>query len=80
MTKLERLSLNSCKLDHELLETLATALETNTVLQELNLYSNDINSEGALIVAKIIKDKINLKILGLSNNAIGFSGAREIAS
>lgn len=63
-----------------MLEVLATSLEANTVLAELNLYSNDINSEGAVIVAKMIKDKSSLNILGLSNNCIGFGGAREIAS
>jgi Ran GTPase-activating protein (RanGAP) involved in mRNA processing and transport len=80
MPNLLRLSLNSCKITEELLESLAVALESNVKLTDLNLYSNDIHTDSAPIVARIIKDKTSLRTLGLSNNCIGFGGAREIAS
>ena len=57
MPNLLRLSLNSCKITEELLEALAVALECNVKLTDLNLYSNDIHTDSAPIVARIIKDK-----------------------
>ena len=63
-----------------MLEVLCDSLAGNTNLIELNLYSNDINSEGAKVIAQMIKDKVHMKCLGLSNNYIGHMGAREIAA
>lgn len=47
MTNLKKLSLNSCTLDQELLQELVNSLSGNESLTDLNLYSNEINSEGA---------------------------------
>ena len=47
MTSLKKLSLNSCTLDQELLQELVNSLSANESLTDLNLYSNEINSEGA---------------------------------
>lgn len=80
MPRLSKLSLNSCQLDSDLLLELATSLADNEVLTDLNLYSNDINSEGAKVIADLLKNKVNMKCLGLSNNYIGHGGAREIAA
>lgn len=64
----------------DLLQELSDSLTDQNCLTDLNLYSNEINSEGAKIIAGMLKNKVNLKALGLSNNYIGHGGAREIAS
>lgn len=46
----------------------------------LNLYSNDINAEGAVLLSELLANKTKLKTLGLSNNIIGHGGARELAN
>jgi Ran GTPase-activating protein (RanGAP) involved in mRNA processing and transport len=51
MTGLKKLSLNSCTLDQELLQELVNSLAANESLTDLNLYSNEINSEGAQMIA-----------------------------
>lgn len=76
---MKKLSLNSCQLDHVLMEELRVSLHDNESLVSLNLYSNEINSEGAQLIAKLLHNKSNLKTLGLSNNFIGHGGALEIA-
>lgn len=48
---LRKLSLNSCQLDVTLLEELKDALLDAELLQALNLYSNDINAEGAQLIS-----------------------------
>jgi Ran GTPase-activating protein (RanGAP) involved in mRNA processing and transport len=80
MPNLQKISLNSCNLDSDLLQVLSDALVGKDKLTDLNLYSNDINSEGAKVIAGLLSDKVNLKCLGLSNNYIGHGGAREIAA
>ena len=80
MTLLKKVSLNSCNMDMDLLQELNNSLIDQDCLTDLNLYSNEINSEGARIIAGMLKNKVNLKALGLSNNYIGHGGAREIAS
>ena len=47
LPNLKKLCLNSCNLHIPCLEALKAALENNTELQELNLYSNEIDAEGA---------------------------------
>lgn len=49
-------------------------------LISLNLYSNDINAEGARLISQLLINKKNLRTLGLSNNIIGHGGARELAN
>jgi Ran GTPase-activating protein (RanGAP) involved in mRNA processing and transport len=66
-------------LDVTLLEELKEALLDTESLLALNLYSNDINAEGAQLISQMLANKTNLKILGLSNNMIGHGGARELA-
>jgi hypothetical protein len=44
---LRKLSLNSCQLDVDLLAELKESLMDTETLVALNLYSNDINAEGA---------------------------------
>lgn len=80
MPNLKKISLNSCNMDMDLLQELSDSLSQQDVLTDLNLYSNEINSEGAKIIAGMLKNKVNLKALGLSNNYIGHGGARELAS
>jgi len=66
-------------LDVTLLEELNEALLDTESLLSLNLYSNDINAEGAQLISQMLANKTNLKTLGLSNNIIGHGGARELA-
>ncbi len=47
LPNLKKLCLNSCNLHVPCLETLKEALTKNQELQELNLYSNEIDAEGA---------------------------------
>ena len=77
---LKKLCLNSCNLNEECLEALKNALSDSTELTDISLYSNEINTEGAVIVAQMLVNKVKLRTLGLSNNIIGQGGAREIAS
>ena len=79
MPHLKKLSLNSCNLELDRLEELNEALADNDSLIDLSLYSNEINSEGCRVLAQTLKNKVNLKTLGLSNNIIGQGGARELA-
>jgi len=51
LTILKKLSLNSCMLDLDLLDELKTSLAETESLTDLNLYSNEINSEGATLIA-----------------------------
>ena len=62
------------------MQELVNSLAANESLTDLNLYSNEINSEGAQMIAQLLANKVNLRTLGLSNNYIGQSGAREIAA
>ena len=55
-------------------------MSANESLTDLNLYSNEINSDGAQMLAQMLANKVNLRSLGLSNNQIGSGGAREIAA
>jgi len=59
---------------------LCESLRNNTTLQELNLYNNEIKPDGCKMIAAMLSNKCNLKVLGLSQNAIGHGGARELAN
>lgn len=80
MPKLSKLSLNSCNLITPCLEALSHALKDNEALIDISLYSNEIDAEGAQLIAKMLVNKSLLRTLGLSNNMIGTGGARELAS
>ena len=54
---LRKLSLNSCQLDVTLLEELKEALMDIESLLALNLYSNDINAEGAQLISQLLSNK-----------------------
>lgn len=60
-------------------EALAKALETDSMLQHLELCSNSIGDKGAAAVAKALKSNKALKYLDLSNNLIGDEGAEALA-
>ena len=79
LPQLSKLSLNSCNLIIPCLEALKEALSENLILTELSLYSNEIDAEGAQLIAQTLVNKSNLRTLGLSNNIIGTGGARELA-
>ena len=51
LPSLAKLSLNSCNLITPALEELKTALMGNEELQEISLYSNEIDAEGAQLIA-----------------------------
>ena len=53
------------------LEELKRSLIDNQVLTDISLYSNEIDSEGAQLIAQMLVNKTKLKTLGLSNNIIG---------
>lgn len=57
MPHLKKLSLNSCNLELERLQELHEALVSNDKLVDLSLYSNEINSEGAKILAQTLINK-----------------------
>lgn len=83
LVNLRKLSLNSCQLQThgpELLQELKESLIDTDELIALNLYSNDINAEGAALLSQLLVNKTKLKTLGLSNNLIGHGGARELAN
>ena len=79
LARLSKLSLNSCNLIVPCLEELKGSLMDNDVLTDISLYSNDIDAEGAQLIAQMLVNKHQLKTLGLSNNVIGQGGARELA-
>ena len=79
MPALSKLSLNSCNLIIPCLTQLKTALIDNQVLTDISLYSNEIDAEGAQLLAQMLVNKRMLKTLGLSNNIIGIGGARELS-
>mgnify|MGYP001626731160 CR=1 FL=1 len=72
--------MNSCNMINPCLEALREALTANTTLTDISLYSNEIDAEGAQMIAQMLVNKTRLRTLGLSNNIIGQGGAREIAS
>ena len=51
LPNLAKLSLNSCNLIVPCLEALKEALIDNTILAEISLYSNEIDAEGAQLIA-----------------------------
>jgi hypothetical protein len=65
---LKSLALNSCALNGRLLECLKLAIENHTALKELYLFANKIDANGAGCISSIIKNKVKLSCLGLSNN------------
>ena len=71
LPNLKKLSLNSCNLTVPFLEALKEALANNTELTDISLYSNEIDAEGASIIAHMLVNKTKLRTLGLSNNIIG---------
>lgn len=79
MGGLKKLSINSCNLTIPCLEELKKALIDTSDLEAINLYSNEIDAEGAQLIAQMLVNKLRLKHLGLSNNIIGQGGARELA-
>lgn len=79
LKRLRRLSLNKCKLNINLLKRLYESISDNEEMTELSLYSNEITTEGAEFIAKIIQNKRHLKTLSLSNNRIGHDGAVHLA-
>lgn len=54
------------------------AIGPHKALQELYLYSNGITSDGGIAIAKALWNKSELKMIGLSNNKIGFWGAEAL--
>ncbi len=80
MPNLSKLSFNSCNLIVPCLEAMKNALERNETLTDISLYSNEIDAEGAQMIAQMLANKSRLQTLGLSNNIIGQGGAREIAN
>ena len=79
LPKLSKLSLNSCNLIVPCLQELKDSLIDNEVLTDISLYSNEIDAEGAQLIAQMLANKSLLRTLGLSNNLIGQGGARELA-
>ena len=79
LPSLTKLSLNSCNLIVPCLTQLKTSLMDNQVLTDISLYSNEIDAEGAQLLAQMLVNKRMLKTLGLSNNIIGIGGARELS-
>ena len=71
MPKLEKLSMNSCNMINPCLEALKDSLTPNTTLTDISLYSNEIDAEGAQMIAHMLVNKTKLRTLGLSNNIIG---------
>jgi len=77
--ELRSLALNSCNMNNNLLLELQSAIQDHTKLQELYLFANKINSDGAKHISAIIKNKSFLSSIGLSNNKLYKAGAVEIA-
>lgn len=77
---LKSLALNSCNVNQEYLDELEKSLIANTELRELYLYANKITPEGARSIGNIIKNKMKLTALGLSNNKLSDTGCTELAN
>lgn len=60
-------------------QCLADALQTNTLLRELNLRYNQIGADGALYLSAALKGNIGLEHLNLEANRVGVSGARSLS-
>lgn len=66
MENLQKVNFNSCQLNEQLIYVLCKALEHNTTLMDLNLYNNEIKPDGCKMIADMLKNKSNMKVLGLS--------------
>ena len=78
--RLKTLNLNQAYVTLVALEELSTFLRNNDTLLELDLSSNHILAEGALVVLKSLDKNITLKKLNLStNNISGEKKCKEIA-
>ena len=67
---------NRISCNEESKESLSRFLETNNVLQVLNLTNNNINDKGVLLLTEKIKDHPTLKDLGLGSNRIEETGLK----
>ena len=54
---LKKLSLNSCNLTVPCLEALKDSMAGNSELTDINMYSNEINAEGAQVIARMLAEK-----------------------
>lgn len=77
LDNLVTLSICLCSVDDEGIDILTRALETSGV-KELFIYGNDIEYEGALRIAAMLKLNVHLKIVNLSCNPISYEGFVEI--
>lgn len=77
--ELKSLAINSCNLNGDLLDVVKDAIQENITLKELYLFANKIDATGAEAISAMIKNKVKLNTLGLSNNRLAKDGAIEIA-
>jgi Ran GTPase-activating protein (RanGAP) involved in mRNA processing and transport len=61
------------------MQKVADALKVNTALQSLDLWSNSIGAEGAIVLADALKENTGLQSLNLGSNSIGAEGAKALA-
>ena len=69
-SSLTTLTLNHCQLDLNVADALRIFVENNTVLSELNLPNNEIESKGAIALAEALSNCKRMKRLNLSSNNI----------
>ena len=60
--------------------SLASALEKNATLQELDLLYNDVGAAGAASLASALEKNATLQALHLAGNGVGDAGAASLAS
>ena len=74
----KRLILSNCNIDGST-DDIASVLSYNTKLQELYLNENNLQTDGAIKIAKSLQNTTTLTVFDISNNNIGKEAADDIA-
>jgi hypothetical protein len=76
---LHSLGLNNCRVDNARVEVIAQMLRSNSSLKVLNLSTNPIGDEGAILLADVFSNPITVTNLSLRGCGIGNVGAIALA-
>ena len=79
MTSLQYLDLQSCTINNQVSELLATVIANNTRLSHLNLSKTKLQQEGVVFIAKALKKSHSIQHLALNSNCIPNEAAKEIS-
>ena len=76
---LQKLSLQSCRLEDRKAINVANGLKVNRSLLSIDLYENEIGDEGIIAIANSLKSNQTLQKLSIDSNQFGPKGVKEIA-